>query len=196
MARQKDGWVKISRKLIDDEIWTSEPFTKGQAWVDLILLAQWETNGQYKAGSVYRSLNYLASRWKWSRRKVTRYLEVLENAEKITFFRGQSFESKKAPVNAPVNAPTKAPVDETVISLKNWQKYQYTQAPKAPADAPIKEPVNAHNKRIYKEDKRINANAETANGSAAVWKTTDERVPEEYRADFASYEEYYNWRNQ
>ena len=33
------GWIKLHRTLQDNKLWYSEPLTKGQAWVDLILLA-------------------------------------------------------------------------------------------------------------------------------------------------------------
>ncbi len=34
-----DGWLKLWRKLGDSELWLAEPFTRGQAWVDLLMLA-------------------------------------------------------------------------------------------------------------------------------------------------------------
>ena len=40
----RSGWIKLWRKFVDDPLWTSEPFTKGQAWVDLLLLAQGTEN--------------------------------------------------------------------------------------------------------------------------------------------------------
>ena len=37
------GWIRIYRELLDSAIWnTNEPFTKGQAWIDLLLLANFE----------------------------------------------------------------------------------------------------------------------------------------------------------
>ena len=33
------GYVKIHRELLEHPIWTSEKFTRGQAWADLILKA-------------------------------------------------------------------------------------------------------------------------------------------------------------
>lgn len=45
-----EGWIKLHRKLSDNPLWTCEPFTKGQAWVDLILLANHEYNYFYKRG--------------------------------------------------------------------------------------------------------------------------------------------------
>lgn len=30
------GWVSIHRQLCENDLWLSEPFTRGQAWVDMI----------------------------------------------------------------------------------------------------------------------------------------------------------------
>ena len=36
------GWVKIHRKIISNPLWSSEPFDKARAWIDLIILANYE----------------------------------------------------------------------------------------------------------------------------------------------------------
>ena len=82
-----DGWIKLHRSLIDHDIWTQEPFTRGQAWVDLLLLAN-HTQNQFRVrgnlvivsrGEVARSEESLALRWKWSRNKVRRFIEELSS---------------------------------------------------------------------------------------------------------------------
>ena len=60
------GWIKLHRSIQDNELWLSEPFTKAQAWIDLLLLADSENNGKYKRGNVYRGKKWLAERWGWS----------------------------------------------------------------------------------------------------------------------------------
>ena len=45
------GWIKIHRDILYHEIWSDKPFSKGQAWIDLILLANHSDMGQ-KKGSV------------------------------------------------------------------------------------------------------------------------------------------------
>jgi DNA-binding transcriptional MocR family regulator len=69
----------------------SEPFTRMQAWIDLLLLAN--HSGQYfyirgnrvdvKRGEVAHSMESLAQRWRWSRGKVLRYISQLENSQMI-----------------------------------------------------------------------------------------------------------------
>ena len=174
MARKKDalGWVTISRKLMNDQdLWLSEPFTKGQAWVDLIMMAEWRNKGRYKVGTVYHSMLFLADRWGWSRGRVKRFLQKLESDTTIE--------------------TTSDTTNGTTILLKNWGKYQ------GATDDTTNDTTNeAYHKNIYirkKEKTRKGANADAA--PSAEWKTSDPRVPEEYRADFSSFEEYDAWRN-
>ena len=44
------GWVMIHRQLGDNPLWLSEPFTRGQAWVDLIMLANHKPTMIFKRG--------------------------------------------------------------------------------------------------------------------------------------------------
>lgn len=33
------GWVVLDRKIMDNWVWQDKPFSHGQAWVDMILMA-------------------------------------------------------------------------------------------------------------------------------------------------------------
>lgn len=80
------GYVKLDRDLLEHWIWTGEPFTKGQAWVDLLMLANHKTTKSVQNGIVFghcigcvdRSLLWLSDRWGWSRGKAKRFLELLQ----------------------------------------------------------------------------------------------------------------------
>lgn len=106
-----EGWIKLHRKLQDNPIWTSEPFTRGQAWVDLILLANHEPGYIYvrdhkinlKRGDVGWSQNRLSKRWKWSRTKVRAFLNMLEKEQQVKQIKSRSY---------------------TVIRLLNYKEYQ------------------------------------------------------------------------
>lgn len=86
-----EGWVKLHRKLTESEIWTSEPFTRGQAWVDLIMLANHDYGFFYlrdhkvevQRGQVGWSQQKLAERWRWSRTKVRKFLNDLEKEQQL-----------------------------------------------------------------------------------------------------------------
>ena len=81
----------VNRALLHSDRWLSEPFTRGQAWVDLFGLAQ-HSNGFFRVrgikvnverGQLAYSQVTLAKRWKWSRNKVRRYLKELENNKDV-----------------------------------------------------------------------------------------------------------------
>jgi hypothetical protein len=87
----EQGWIKLFRSLTDNPIWRSEPFTRGQAWVDLLLLANFDRSYFFKRGvkivvergQVARSEVELADRWKWSRTKVRKFINDLEKEQQI-----------------------------------------------------------------------------------------------------------------
>lgn len=109
-----EGWIKAYRKISDNPLWTLEPFTKGQAWIDLLLIAN-HKEGQIsvrgniitvKRGQVGWSEVKLAERWKWSRNKVRRYLKHLETEQQI--------EQQKNSITS-------------IITIVNYELYQGTE---------------------------------------------------------------------
>lgn len=85
------GWITLHRKIEENDLWLAEPFTRGQAWVDLLLIANHKPQLLHKRnipikierGQVGWSRERLAKRWKWGRKKVTSFLLFLENAHQI-----------------------------------------------------------------------------------------------------------------
>lgn len=104
------GWIKLDRQLQEHWLWEGR-FSKGQAWIDLLLLANHDDvktpyKGEIitcKRGDVNRSMLYLAERWGWSRKAVKHFLDLLEKDGMVT---------------------TKVTTNRTVITLINWEKYQ------------------------------------------------------------------------
>ena len=124
MADNGSGWIKVWRKLSTNKFWLEKPFSKGQAWIDLIMFATQSThistrNGEqitYKAGYVYESIVGLADRWGWSRPRVYRFLEQLKNDEMIDYERRTQNRTQNRTVN----------VTQLVTPLRivNWELYQ------------------------------------------------------------------------
>ncbi len=87
-----DGWIKIHRQLCDNPIWTSEPFTDGQAWIDILLLTNHKEGSfnirgirfNVNAGECAFSQKTLSHRWKWSRGKVRRFLNFLVQQKMVS----------------------------------------------------------------------------------------------------------------
>lgn len=154
------GWLKLWRKLADNPMWLAEPFTKGQAWVDLLILAQSTENTGYskgklmnfEAGTVYISTLELAARWKWSRGKVARYIECLKNDAAIE-----------------VKSDT---THGTAITIVGWAKYQgrstTSRATSGTTDSATDGQQNGHNIRSNKKYP-TDTKKEKKGGAASDW---------------------------
>lgn len=86
------GWARIHRQIEDSKLWLTEPFTRGQAWVDLVLFANHKPGivnirGNIitvKRGQIAWSELTMTQRWQWSRNKVRRFLKWLETEQQTT----------------------------------------------------------------------------------------------------------------
>lgn len=85
------GWVPVHRQIQENWLWKDKPFSQGQAWIDLLMLANYEDKKTpYKGevitcerGTVNLSITELAKRWGWSRDKTRRFLSTLESDEMV-----------------------------------------------------------------------------------------------------------------
>lgn len=92
MSKPEKNYFYVNRALLNSDRWLSEPFTRGQAWLDLFGLAQYKdgyfrSRGikiEIKRGQLGYSQVTLAQRWKWSRNKVRRFLKELEKNKDIS----------------------------------------------------------------------------------------------------------------
>ena len=105
------GYALIHRKIINNSLYFAEVFSRNQAWIDMILIANY-TNRKIdirgnlisvSRGQIARSEANLAERWKWSRGKVRRFLKVLVDEGMIV--------QQKTPAI-------------TLISIVNYDAYQ------------------------------------------------------------------------
>lgn len=110
------GWIKIHRKLTDNPMWTEEPFTKGQAWIDLLLSADFET------GTVRVVYNQCAKRWKWTWHKVERFLDFLV-AENM-------LEASAAIATANATANERQLSRQMFFHIIKWKEYQAQNLPR------------------------------------------------------------------
>ena len=111
MSNKKLGWVPVFRSLQDHWVWSNdEPFSKGQAWVDLMLSVNHEekkilVNGRViviKPGQRWTSYRTLAKSWGWSKDRVKRYIKLLKSD-------GMLF--------------TDETPNGTLLTLANWEVY-------------------------------------------------------------------------
>lgn len=139
-----DGWIKLHRKIMDTPLYLSEPFTRMQAWIDLLLLANHKEGLFYVRGNkvvvgrgqIGTSSRMLANRWKWSRGKVERFLQDLEESGQIK--------------------PQKTNVI-TLISICNYDEYQNTE--------PQNEPQTSHRQTTNEPQTDPNKNDNNVNNA-------------------------------
>jgi hypothetical protein len=80
------GWISLDRAITKHWLWQCEKFTKGQAWIDLLLFAAHTDNKvlikgvliSVSRGEQIRSQVTLAKAWNWDRKTVARFLKLLE----------------------------------------------------------------------------------------------------------------------
>ena len=129
---KNNGWVKLHRKLADNELWLAEPFTRGQAWIDLLLLANHKTGFirrrgitvKVERGQVAWGEEALAHRWRWSRNKLRRFFSELTGRGMISRQHAEiTTEQKTEQKNAPETAQKKTSVS-ALIYIENYDRYQ------------------------------------------------------------------------
>ena len=163
--KKSKGWVKVYREIMENDLWEDKPFARGQAWVDMIMLANHKDHEflfnstflNVTPGTVVTSKRMLGERWGWSRTKVTKFLNELEMVEMIS----QKSDTKK-----------------TVIKLVNYEKYQGI----VEGTGNVKEPQYEHQKNIRKTSKKhLSANQCVAFLIQAdegwYWRKTHKRRP-------------------
>jgi len=119
------GWISVYRNIQDCWIWKETPFSKGQAWIDLLLLTNHEDkkilfDGELitvERGQRITSIRQLADRWGWSRDKVSNFLNLLESDGMLR----QTRDKKR-----------------THIVIENYSKYQDVSASKKPVKSQSK----------------------------------------------------------
>ena len=139
-----EGWIKLHRKLSENPLWQCEPFTRGQAWVDLVLLTNHDDNYFYKRGvkiDVKRgqcgwSELALSKRWQWSRSKVRKFLNDLEKEQQIV--------QQKSNVTQ-------------IITINNYDKYQEKEQQKDTKKTPKRQQKDTNkNEKNDKNEKKKN----------------------------------------
>lgn len=153
----KQGWISIYRGIQTSWLWDEKPFTKGQAWIDLLLLANYQEKKfllgnetiEVNTGDIITSEVRLSARWGWSRTKVRSFLSLLEKEHMIT----QKKDSKK-----------------TAINIVNYSKFQDTQT--------AKKQQKDSKKTAKEQQKDTNNKVNKENNENKVNKLTYSSVPE------------------
>jgi hypothetical protein len=208
------SYIKLDRGLKANPLWLEKPFSKGQAWVDLLLLAQGvEKEKQYrgkvqhqKSGEIYTSIIYLTNRWGWSRNRVYRFLELLIKQQMITVLGWEIAEHTNGTNNGTINGTNNGTnkltangtTNGTIITIENWALYQYSETNNDTNDGTQNDTTKrtrngTHNRKHIRESNK--EKAEKEKGSLRSDPPPGE-IPEMYKGRFKTVEEYLAWRNQ
>lgn len=176
MARK--GWILLWHKLAENSMWMEEPFTRGQAWVDLLLMAS--TQETENPGEIYCSKLYLMRRWKWSHCKLDRFFRRLEDESMI-------FGHKKSLGNSQQNSQYQKPL-LTIVKYETYQAHRK-------GDSQQNSQQNSQQKSHKNSDieRRTEESARLADAGAAGRGKVSE-IPEKFRGMFDSVEEFEEWR--
>jgi hypothetical protein len=153
------GWIKTHRQIREHWLWNDKPFSKGQAWIDLLLQANHAPADvlfrdeiiHVEAGQFITSELKLSEQWGWSRDKVSRFFLALKSQEM---------------------AYIKQDKRKTIITICNWATYQRQLTPDPTTDttsdqqqATIRPPSDKQQAAINKNVKNIkNEKNEESNG--------------------------------
>lgn len=137
------GWISIHRKIEENWVWEDKPFSYGQAWIDLILLANHEDTKEikdgklqtFKMGTVNRSILWLSERWGWDRKKTKKFLKLLESDEMVS-----------------INSTTHG----TTIALVNYEVYRYKGTTDGTTTTPTPTPTEGQPLPINNNDNNEN----------------------------------------
>lgn len=105
------GYIKLYRTLLNHDLWKDKPFSRGQAWIDLLATANYTDRPvmfdgsliPVSSGSFITSKRKLSDRWGWSSTKVSRFLDALETDGMLI----QKSDTKK-----------------TLLTIEKWDFYQ------------------------------------------------------------------------
>lgn len=105
------GWIRLHRTIQNNWLWGDKPFSYGQAWIDMLLMANHADSDIHfegkiltiHRGSFHTSILKLSDKYGWDRKKTTRFLDLLESQNMIT---------------------TNRTTHGTTIDIVNYGKYQ------------------------------------------------------------------------
>lgn len=129
-----EGWIKLHRCLQKNWLWNDKPFSKGQAWIDMLMMANHETHRittrtgfiDIDRGSFHTEERTLEERWGWSRSKVRCFLQRLTSDKMVSICVKKSTTGKTT--------------EGTTVTIEKYSDYQGVEPPKKPPKKPKEKP--------------------------------------------------------
>lgn len=137
----QQGWIKVHRSIQEHWLWKEKPFSKAQAWIDILLQVNHQdgkmlignTIIEIKRGQKLWSILEMSRRWGWSRKKVSDFLNTLQTDGMLNQKRTSKY---------------------TILTIENYDLYQDTDTTKE-HQKDIKRTSKEHQKNTNKNDKNV-----------------------------------------
>ncbi|MDK0718742.1 hypothetical protein P7A74_11990 [Clostridium perfringens] len=157
MKNLVEGWLKLYRSIQNHWLWEDKPFSRGQAFVDLLLMANHKDNKilfngeliEVKRGSRITSLRQLSEAWGWSTKKTKKFLELLEKDSMITV----KSDNKKTLVTIENYGVYQEVGNTEETQEKHQGNSEETQRKNKRNSKEIQKKTNKNDKERYKNDK-------------------------------------------
>ena len=157
MKNLVEGWLKLYRSIQNHWLWEDKPFSRGQAFVDLLLMANHKDNKilfngeliEVKRGSRITSLRQLSEAWGWSTKKTKKFLELLEKDNMITV----KSDNKKTLVTIENYGVYQEVGNTEETQEKHQGNSEETQRKNKRNSKEIQKKTNKNDKERYKNDK-------------------------------------------
>ncbi len=152
-----EGWLKLYRSIQNHWLWEDKPFSRGQAFIDLLLMANHKDNKilfngeliEVKRGSRITSLRQLSEAWGWSTKKTKKFLELLEKDNMITV----KSDNKKTLVTIENYGVYQEVGNTEETQEKHQGNSEETQRKNKRNSKEIQKKTNKNDKERYKNDK-------------------------------------------
>lgn len=162
------GYIKLARGWLDHpELFTSEPYTKREAWAWLIEQAAYADHRKrvgsavvdLKRGQLAASVRFMAKAWRWEPTRVQRFFKRLKSATMIT---------------------TDSATDITIVSICNYSVYQgdWTNDATPIATASTTDALHQRHKR-EKGNQGNNIDSRSANDDRSLFEFEPEQAAEQ-----------------
>lgn len=161
MGKNSGGWIKLHRKLADNELWLSEPFTRAQAWIDLLLLANHAPGFirrrgitiRVERGQVGYSEEALARRWRWSKGKLRRFFSELAGRSMISR-QNAEIAVLKIDLKKQLETVLKKTSINSLIYIENYDRYQANGTENDTEEKPESGPGTRNKEEVKKREGR------------------------------------------
>lgn len=133
------GWIKLHRQIQDSWVWEEKPFSRGQAWVDLLLMANHKEQKVLignelvvlQPGTIITSERKLMERWGWSKTKVRAFIGILEQDKMVR---------------------KRTKHKQTALIVEKYTIYQENETSQKPLEDQSKTSQKPHNKNVKNDN--------------------------------------------